>query len=232
MNGRIFFGARLVVALAATLGLAACGDGEAAQRKAFEAFLQSRIIDKPGIHVPTLTADERASFGDYAKHYDVIADFNARLDQSVSKPLRYAIETSAPRSISEMVARRRDIAAVKNGMGQIRAALDRELKTADAAHAALKEPDDLKPIFDAAYERDVTQPAEAWVQVFPTADDALASILALAAFLDQYRDKVAIDGGTIRVSDPALEPPLQALLDDVRSKNDGVVKAQQRLNAL
>ena len=37
--------------------LVACDD-EPAERKAFIAFLQTRIIDKPGLHVPHLTGDE------------------------------------------------------------------------------------------------------------------------------------------------------------------------------
>lgn len=232
MIGATLFWGRLAIALAVTFSLTACGDGEAQHRKAFAEFLQNRIIAKPGIHVPTLTADERASFGDYAKHYDVIADFNARLDQSVSKPLKHAIQAGAPHSLGDVIARRHDITAVKDGMARIRVALDRELKTADAAHAALQQPADLKPIFDAAYERDVTRPAKAWGQVFPTVDDALASILALADFLDRHRDKIAIEGATIRVGDPSFGPPLQALLDAVRSKNEAVVKAEQKLNAL
>ena len=31
-------------------------------------FLQERIVGKPGVHVPKLTAEQTAAFGDYAKH--------------------------------------------------------------------------------------------------------------------------------------------------------------------
>ena len=41
---------------------------EAEQRKAFTAFLQTRVLDKPGLRVPMPTEEEKASFGDYAKH--------------------------------------------------------------------------------------------------------------------------------------------------------------------
>ena len=47
------------LALALPLLLAACGDKEPEQRAAFTQFLQTRIIDKPGVRVPQLTAEEK-----------------------------------------------------------------------------------------------------------------------------------------------------------------------------
>jgi hypothetical protein len=224
--------ARLAAAALVIVGLVACGDKEPTERKAFIEFLQTRIVAKPGIHVPKLTADETAAFGPYAVHYAIIADFNGHLDAAVSQPFQQALASGTPRSLGDVVARRQDIAAVRAGFRQIRAALDHELASADAARAALKQPDDLKPVFAAAYDRDVTQPAKAWAEIFPDADAALQSILALADFLAQHRDKIAIEGTMVRVSDPALQPPLQALLDALRAKQAAIEKAQQRLRSL
>ena len=64
-----------LAALVAGFGLAACGDSEPTQRKAFMDFLQTRIIDKPGRHVPMRSAEETKSFGDYAKQYEIILGF-------------------------------------------------------------------------------------------------------------------------------------------------------------
>lgn len=216
----------------AIIGLVACGDSEATQRKAFIQFLETRIVVKPGVHVPKLTAEETAAFGAYAKHYAVIADFNSRLDQVVSKPLQHALEAGAPRSLDGLVARRSDIAVIRTGFADMRAALDRELAAADAAHAALKQPDDLKPVFDTAYERDVTRPAQAMIEIFPDVDDATKSILELADFLDQHRDKIKIEGPMIRVADPALQRPMSGLVEALRAKQEAVQKAKQRLHAV
>jgi hypothetical protein len=126
------YGVRPAAVLLVVIGLIACGDSEATQRRAFIQFLQTRIIAKPGIHVPKLTAEETVALGEYAKHYAVIADFNGKLDQAVSQPLQRALEAGAPRSLDDLVARRSDIAAVSAGFTQVRAALDRELAAADA----------------------------------------------------------------------------------------------------
>ena len=72
--------------------LVACGDDEPAQRKAFATFLQQRLLDKPGVRVPTPTPDEAKSWGNYTKHYAVITSFNSELSQRVSKPMQDAAQ--------------------------------------------------------------------------------------------------------------------------------------------
>jgi len=225
-------GRTLLAGVLALLVLAGCGPNEAAQRAAFIEFLQTRIIAKPGIHVPKLTAEEATAFGDYAKHYAVIADFNGAMDRSVSQPMQQAIAAGAPRALGEIVTRRGDVAAVATGMAAIRAALDQQLATADAAHAALKQPEDLKAVYDKAYDRDVTMPARAMTEIFPEVDDAFKAILALADFIAAHPNAVKIQGSMIEVSDASLQAPLNAMLDALRAKNEAINKAQQRLDAL
>jgi hypothetical protein len=232
MTGRTLLIARGAAGLLALFALVACGDNEPTQRKAFIQFLQTRIVAKPGVHVPKLTQEESAGFGDYAKHYAIIADFNASLDRAVSQPMQQAIEAGAPRSLSEVVTRRQEIAAVGAGLAAIRGALDGQLRLADAAHAALKQPDDLKPVYDAAYARDVTMPAKAMTELFPDVDETIKAILAVADFITAHKDKIKIQGPMIETSDPSLQPPLAAMLDTLRAKNEAMQKAQQKLRAL
>jgi len=221
-----FVAAVLVVAF----GIAAC-DSEPAQRKAFIEFLQTRVVGKPGVHVPKPAAEQAAAFGPYAKHYEVITEFHAGLDQVVTKPLQRALE-AAPRSLDQLGSRRREIAEIRGGMANIRAALDKQLATADAAHGALKQPDDLKPVYDAAYDRVVTQPAKGFAEVFPDVDEATKAILTLAEFLDLHSDKIKANGSMLQVADPSLQPQLQALVNALRAKQEAVQKAQQRLRSI
>jgi len=221
-----------IPAVLIVFALFGCGDNEAMQRKAFIEFLQSRIVAKPGIHVPKLTADETAAFGDYAKHYAVIADFNTGLDREVSKPLHQAVAAGAPRSLEDAVGRRQDIATILGGMAAINAALDRQLAIADAAHAALKQPEDLKPVYDAAYDRDVTQPAKAFAEIFPDAAGAMKDFLEFADFVEQHHGAIRIQGSQIQVTDAALQPPLKKMIDGLSGRQEGIQKAQERLRKL
>jgi hypothetical protein len=220
------------LAAALLAALVACGGGEPAQRKAFIEFLQTRIVDKPGIHVPQLTQDETAAFGDYSKQYAIITDFNAAIDKRITAPLQQALATGVPNSLAEVVARRNDVAAVRDGMAKIRAALSEQLALADAAHAALKQPDDLKPVFDAAYDRDVTQPAKAFAGFFPDLDAAFGAVLALADFITQHKDSIKLNGPMIETADDGLRTQLQALLAAVSAKQDAVNAAQRKLAAM
>jgi hypothetical protein len=210
------------------LVLAGCND-EPAERKAFITFLQTRIIDKPGLHVPHLTPEEEKSFGDYAKQYAVITDFNGGLDKSVAGLMAEAINRGSIRSLDDVVTRHADFVAARDGIAQLRGAIDKQLAAADAAHAALKQPDDLKPVFDKAYERDVTIPAKAFADIFPDLSQALTAVVDLGDFIEQHKDKVTINGPTIETTDRALQPQLQALLDALTAKNEAIVKAQEHL---
>jgi len=210
------------------LVLAGCND-EPAERKAFIAFLQTRIIETPGLHVPHLTAEQERSFGDYAKQYAIITDFNDGLDKSVAKPMAEAINRGAIRSLDDVVTRHADIAAARDGIAQLRGAIEQQLAVADAAHAALKQPDDLRLVFDKAYERDVTVPAKTFDDIFPDLSQALTAAVDLGDFIAQHKDNVTISGPLIQTSDPALQPQLTALVNALTAKNAAIVKAQEHL---
>ena len=213
------------------LSLGAC-DEEPAQRKAFISFLQTRILDRPGVHLPRPSAEETKSWGDYAKHYAVIVDFNDALSERVSKPMQDVVQRGTPRSLQEVVDRRGDLQQIQRGIAALQAELQRQLEAADAAHAALKQPDDLKRVYDAAYERDVTGPARAFREVMPVVSESLAAALALADFLAQNRAKIRFNGPMVEVSDPALQREVQARLTAMNGKAQAMQAAQQRLRSV
>ena len=223
---------RSTVLFLLTAALAACGDDEAAQRKAFIAFLQTRIVDKPGIHVPRPTADETKAWGDYAQQYAIITSFNEDLSQHVTAPMNQAVSRGSVASLQDLMTRRADLVEVRRGMGELRAELDKQFLTAEAAHSALKQPPDLKPVFDAAYDRDVAGPAHAFQAALPVADDAIAAAVDLGDFLTQHHAEVVVQGAQVQVSDPALQRDLNARLAAMNAKGQAAQSAQQRLQAL
>ncbi len=82
-------------------------------------------------------------------------------------------------------------------MADLRTELDKQLAAADAAHAALKQPADLKSVFDAAYGRDVTGPANAFQQVIPVAESALAAAVDVGDFIAQHGNAVSVQGAQV-----------------------------------
>jgi hypothetical protein len=216
----------------ATLFLAACGGNEGQQRKAFTEFLQTRILDKPGVHVPKLSDEERAQFGPYADHYAVITAFNEAMDKSVSPKLSAAVSSGSIRSLSDVVVHRDRLEAAKAGIDEMGRALSDALAQADAAHAKLDQPADLKPVYDKAYDRLVTQPASAFRDIVPVMDKVLGEAVDLGAYIDAHRGKVRVSGPMIETSDPAIQAAINDRLQSLQSNQQAVQSAQARLQSV
>ncbi len=221
----------LVLIAALPLVLAACGDKEPEQRAAFTQFLQTRIVDKPGVRVPKLTDEEKKSFGDYAAQYAVITDFNAGMDASV-KPLSGIMQKGAMRSLNDIVSRRDDLKTVQAALNDMNAALKEQQAKADAARAALKQPEDLKVVYDKAYEKTVSLPADTFRDVLPQLNATFDSSLKIADYVEAHKAQIEIAGATVKVKDAAVQAELNQLLQDLNTQAKNVQQAQTRLQAV
>lgn len=221
----------LVLIAALPLLLAACGDKEPEQRAAFTQFLQTRIVDKPGVRVPTLTDDEKKSIGEYASHYAVITDFNTDMEASV-KPLTGIMQKGALRSLGDIVARRDDLRTVQTTLNDMTEALKAQQAKADAAHAQLKQADDLKAVYDKAYEKTVSLPADTFRDVLPQLNATFESALKIADYVEAHKSQIEISGAIVKVSDPAVQAELNQLLQDLNAQAKNVQQAHTRMQAL
>ncbi|CAB3647321.1 MAG: DUF3053 domain-containing protein [Achromobacter sp.] len=221
----------LLLALALPLVLAACGSKEPEQRAAFTQFLQTRIVDKPGVRVPKLTEEEKKSFGDYAAHYAVITDFNAAMDASV-KPMGNLMQKGAVRSLNDVIARRDDIKTVQAALKDMGEALGKEQAKADAARAQLKQPDDLKAVYDKAYAKTVTVPADTFREVLPQISGTLDSSLKVADYVEAHKAQIDLSGPMPKVQDPTVLAELNKLLQELTAQAQKVQAAQTRLQAV
>ncbi|MCE4224029.1 DUF3053 domain-containing protein [Methylobacterium sp. C25] len=222
----------LGLTLAAMTALAACGDPEPDQRKAFIGFLQTRIIDKPGIHVPILTADERKAFGPYAEHYAVIANFHKVMNDSVSPKFSSAVSKASIHSAADLAARRDDFKIAKTTIGEMNTALGDDLVQADAAHGKLSQPADLKPVYDKAYDRLVTSVAATFREVSPIADKVFADALDLGDYIDQHKSSLKISDATVQAADAATQKAFNAKLQALQSSQQAVNAAQTKFREL
>ncbi|WP_312936674.1 DUF3053 domain-containing protein [Pseudomonas sp.] len=220
-----------LLALALPLVLAACGDSEPDQRAAFKQFLQTRILDKPGVHVPKPTAEESKAFGDYSSHYAVITDFNGKMDESV-KPLGNLVKTISVRSLNDVIEHRNDLQAAKNGLNEMGEHLKQYRAEADAAHAKLKQPDDLKPVYDKAYDRTVSTPTNAFMGVLPQINTAMDAISSVGDYVEANKAQIQINGSQITVQDPKVLQELNTRLQAVNAQGKAVQDAQSRMQSV
>ena len=221
-----------LASIAATaLLLAGCGGNDAEQRKAFVTFLQTRILDKPGMHVPQLTDEERKSFGHYADQYAVITDFNKTMNESVSPKLSQAMNSGSISSLEDLVTRRSQLQAAKATIDAMNGALGNDLAQADAAHAKLDQPADVKPVFDKAYDRLVTKPAVAFRQVVPVIDTVLGQSIDLGNYIDAHRGAVQVSGSMIQTNDATVRAAINDKLKTLQSSQEAIQSAQAKMQS-
>jgi Protein of unknown function (DUF3053) len=220
-----------VALIAVAGGLAACGGSEEEQRKAFIQFLQTRIVDKPGIAIPQPTAEEKIAFGRYAADYDVILNFANSADPATAyRKFNYSL----PRmdTASNMLARR---AENRLAGRRIRAVLkncyDRAAE-AQEARAGLKLPDDLKSVYNAAFEKVITTPVEGLKKIAPIAQKLAKAAADLGDYLYIHPDKVLANGNNFQIADTATHDSLVALTDELNANRKLFFAEQARLQPI
>lgn len=212
--------------------LSGCGGSDAGQRKAFVTFLQSRVVDRPGMHMAQPTAEERASFGHYADHYAIITDFNHKMDESISPKLSAGMNAASIQSLEDVVTGRAKLQGAKTSIDAMADALKGDLAQADAAHARLDQPADVKAVYDKAYDRLVTAPAAAFKGIVPVMDTVLGEAIDLGRYVDEHRSAIRLSGSTIETSDPAVRSAINDKLQALQSSQQAVQSAQARLQSV
>ncbi len=211
--------------------LIACGNDEPEQRAAFTQFLQTRIINKPGLHIPKLTPEESKSFGEYADHYAVITDFNSALDSSM-KSIDTLLQKGAIRSLNDLISRRDDIQAAQQNISEMSEQVKQIQAKADSAHQQLKQPEDLKAVYDKAYDRTVSIPANTLIEILPQISNALNSSLKVADYISAHKAQIEISGSMARVQDPKVQAELNEHLQDLNSHGKTMMQAYARIQTL
>jgi hypothetical protein len=220
-------GLTLTLAFVGVLTLAACGDDDAGQRKAFVGFLQTRILDKPGLRVPQLTDEERESFGPYAAHYAVITDFHRSMDASVQPKMAQAISKGGFSSAADLVTRRADLEAARGIMASMAESLTKAGAEADAARQKLEQPDDLEAVYTAAFERTVSAPARTFAGIAPVMDRVFTQALEIGSYMEEQKAVIQTSGAALQVRDPAVLTELNRRLQELQSFQREVLKAQE-----
>jgi len=169
------------IMLALILALSGCGDKEPAQRKAFIDFLQTRILNLQTIAVPQLTDKERKDFGKYSDDYGLITDFHSQMNEEMNGSLGPVFASlNETVTVDKLLEKRDELQKMAESSKNWREKLVVLRKQADTRHAALKQPDDLKKVYDQAYEKVVVQPSAVAEQAFTLLPKVLSLVVAKA----------------------------------------------------
>src|SRR6516165_7921657 len=150
--------------------IAACGNSEADQRKAFIGFLQD-INGRAGVHVLVPTPNDEKAFGPYLQQYAIILDYykdlKGRMDDFPAQIMKIGYgPTSSPRTVEKM---EQDI--------------ETRLAKINAERSAFKQPDDLKAVYDKTFDKLVTAPTLAVEKSAKALDDGIDASIKLADYI-------------------------------------------------
>ncbi|MDR2208710.1 MAG: DUF3053 domain-containing protein [Azoarcus sp.] len=220
------------VALLAVFTLAGCGGNEPEERNAFITFLQTRILDKPGLAVPAMNAENKKAFGSYAAHYQIILDFNASMNEAT----KFIGEVNGLQvkfnSLQGLQDNWQELTPLRAKFPEIEQTLTSELHKAQTARDALKQPDDLKPVYDQAFAKTVTDPAEAFKNVLPAMVKSFQAMEDLGHFLSDNKSRIEISGTMLGIQDPALQNQFEKLNDKYMTEAQSLVEAYQALASM
>jgi hypothetical protein len=212
--------------------LAGWGNSEADQRKAFIAFLQD-INNRAGAHVLVPSANDEKAFGPYLQHYAIILDFNKDMGVTTQSFLAQMIKfgfgpNPNPRSIEQMAAAPADLTLLKDILEKMEQGLETRLAKANADRAALKQPDDLKIVYDKTFDRLVAAPAVAFENYAKATSGGIDAAIALVTYINAHRTKLVVSGMQIQAKDQRTLDEIAPLMKAYQDAGERVVASQRQ----
>ncbi|ARF51764.1 MULTISPECIES: DUF3053 domain-containing protein [Pantoea] len=180
------------------LQLTACGDKEGEQRKAFIDFMQNTVM-RSGEHLPSLSENQKQSFGPFAGDYAILYGFSQQVNKTVDQGMRPVVdELSAIRVPQDYLSRRDSLAQATSALTVATQQLESAKMQADKSKAGLKQSDDLKKVFDTAYDKVVTQPAAQLIPLLPKLQALSQDAVKTGEFLQAQGTRVSFNNGGVQ----------------------------------
>jgi hypothetical protein len=223
--------ARLLAFVTIAATMAACFDNEPEQRKAFIIFLQTRVIDRPGVRIPNPSAEEIKSIGPYQAYFKVITDFTG--DPALTA-MAGKMRSGLPNltNIQSVIDNRDTLRKTSAEMGDLTRVMNDRYAAAQKARDALKQLDDLKPVYDKAFNKTVTAPVNGFREAVPIAQAIIVAAANLADYVVSHKDSVRIAGGQLQPTNARAQAELAPLVNAIAAQGGKFNEAQRKLRII
>jgi hypothetical protein len=223
--------ARLLIFVLIAAATTACFDNEPAQRKAFITFLQTRVIDRPGVRIPNPSAEEIKSIGPYQAHFKVITDFTG--DPALTA-MAGKMRSGLPNltNIQSVIDNRDTLRKTSAEMGDLTRVMNDRYAATQKARDALKQPDDLKLVYDKAFDKTVTAPVNGFREAVPVAQAIIVAAANLADYVVSHKDSVRIAGGQLQPANARAQAELVPLVNAIAAQGGKFNEAQRKLHII
>ena len=127
-----------------------------------------------------------------------------------------------------MAATPADLTAAKDVVGKMEQGIETRLVKISADRAALKQPDDLKAVYDKTFDKFVTAPAMAMANSAKALDSGIDATIALVTYINAHRAKLVVSGMQIQARDQRTLDDLQPLMKAYQDAGERFVAAQRQ----
>jgi len=221
-----------VLALLVVMQLTACGDKEPEQRKAFVDYLQNTVM-RSGVSIPTLSEDQKQKFGNYAGDYAILVSFSQQLSKSVEVSLTPVLDQINQIHTAQDYMSKRDTLQQSVGALNLLGQQIQSAKTqADTARATLKQPDDLKAVYNQAYDKIVTAPANALMPAIPTTASFVQELVQVGDFLQAQGNQVSFNNGGVQFRTQQQATQYNTMMASLVAKQPDFLNAQKAVQAV
>ncbi|WP_437613979.1 DUF3053 domain-containing protein [Erwinia sp. V71] len=215
-----------LAAVLLALLLTACGDKEPEQRKAFIDFLQNTVM-RSGEHLPALSEDQKQKLGNYVGDYAIIYGFSQQVNKAVDDGLKpVADQLTAIRVPQDYLTRRDALRQASGSLNVLSQQIQSAKSQADSSKAALKQPDDLKQVYDAVYNKVVTQPAGSLTPLLPALQSLSQDVLQAGDYLQQQGAAVTFNNNGVQFATRDQATQYNTIMSNLAAKAPALSQAQ------
>lgn len=195
--------------------LAACGDNEPEQRKAFIDILQKNVLNQKGGRVILLTEDDKKRIGKYEEHFTVLtnamqSEDKLDMDAQINRVNQLTNELNRSNDAQKRGQILDEIDAAK---AEVLTGIEKMIAELNAKKVALKQPEDLKVVYDQAWEKHFGKPSEIALSILDASDGFMKTVRDLNDFVLANPDKVQYQGADILILDDSVEGELAKLME-------------------
>ena len=210
--------AALLLALSLSAFTGCSKKNEPEERRAFMTFLTENIVSRKGVSLPEISRKEEKSFGKYAEHYALLTSFQQDLAREAGKNAGELLALTTFEDLEAVSKAESSLRKAAKEADTLRKIVEGLQAKADKEKAKLPLPEDLAPVYNAAYDKLVSQPAAASANMFSSVRATFAAILDLLDFIDSHSRDMEISGKNINLKNIGLKDELDAKMAAVREK--------------
>jgi len=154
----------------------------------------------------------------------------SRMDEFVTQIIKLGYgPSSTPRTIEQMAAAPQDLVVARDAVGKMEQGIEMRLAKINAERTALKQPDDLKAVYDKTFEKLVTTPALAMEKSAKAFVAAIDASIKFADYINGHRNKLAVSGMQIQAKEQRTLDELGPLLKARQDAGERFLAAQRNV---